>query len=121
MKKVSLILFLFLCGCADHVTLIQAQLLDTVGFWHGLWHGIIFPFAWVISLFNNASIYAIYNNGGWYNFGFFSGVIIIFIIFDEFTRARIRARMKHMLSHTISKKDVGMTYLTSLTEKLKSH
>ena len=75
----TLILLCFLAleltGCADSVTFVQAEKMDPVGFWYGLWHGIIFPFAWICSLFSDSiAIYAIYNNGGWYDFGFFIGV-----------------------------------------------
>ena len=66
---------LILSGCADYVSLEQAVEMSKVGFWHGLWHGIIFPVAWIVSLFSESTaIYAIYNNGGWYDFGFFVGV-----------------------------------------------
>ncbi len=66
---------LLLSGCADTVTFDQAAKMTEVGFWHGLWHGMILPFAWFFSLFNDSiSIYAIYNNGGWYDFGFFMGI-----------------------------------------------
>ena len=66
---------LLLSGCADTVTFDQAAKMTEVGFWHGLWHGMILPFAWFFSLFSDSiSIYAIYNNGGWYDFGFFVGV-----------------------------------------------
>ena len=45
------------------------------GFWAGLWHGIIAPIAFVVSLFNsNVSIYEINNNGRWYEFGFLIGI-----------------------------------------------
>ena len=41
------------------------------GFWTGLWHGAIAPITFVVSLFNdNVGMYAIHNNGGWYNAGF---------------------------------------------------
>ena len=44
---------------------------NVAGFWQGIWHGIIHPATFVISLFNdNVSIYAVHNNGGWYDFGF---------------------------------------------------
>jgi len=44
------------------------------GFWAGLWHGIIMPFTFIVSLFNpDVGIYEINNNGGWYNFGFVVG------------------------------------------------
>lgn len=79
MKKLHVItaitLALLLTNCADSVTLAQAIEIEKVGFWYGLWHGICFPFAWVGSLFvDSISVYAIYNNGGWYDFGFFLGV-----------------------------------------------
>jgi hypothetical protein len=49
------------------------------GFWQGLWHGFISPFAFLISLFSDSvHIYETHNNGGWYNFGFMFGASIIF-------------------------------------------
>jgi hypothetical protein len=66
---------LVLSGCADSVSLAEAAVKTPVGFWFGLWHGLILPFAWLASLFDSdVAIYAIYNNGGWYDFGFFLGV-----------------------------------------------
>lgn len=66
---------LLLSGCAESVNLNQAAAMPPVGFWHGLWHGLILPFAWLISLFDSdVAIYAVYNNGGWYDFGFVLGV-----------------------------------------------
>jgi len=48
------------------------------GFWLGLWHGIIAPITFIISLFkDNVSMYEIHNNGGWYNFGFLLGLTAI--------------------------------------------
>ena len=47
------------------------------GFLEGVWHGFIFPIAWVFSLFvDNVAVYAVPNNGGWYDFGFFLGVVV---------------------------------------------
>ena len=44
------------------------------GFWLGLWHGLISPITFVISLFTkNVRFYDVHNNGGWYNFGFVLG------------------------------------------------
>jgi hypothetical protein len=51
----------------------------TYGFWSGLWHGIISPVTFIISLFTrNVNLYEVHNNGNWYNFGFILGVMIIF-------------------------------------------
>lgn len=69
------ILALLLSGCADKVSFTTAATHAPVGFWYGLWHGMILPFSWLISLFSDdVAVYAIYNNGGWYNFGFVLGV-----------------------------------------------
>lgn len=52
---------------------------DVAGFWLGLWHGIIAPVTFVISLFTEeVSLYEIHNNGGWYDFGFVLGAGILF-------------------------------------------
>ena len=48
------------------------------GFLLGVWHGFIFPVAWVLSLFfENIAIYAVPNDGGWYDFGYFVGIVFI--------------------------------------------
>jgi len=48
------------------------------GFLLGLWHGFIFPIAWIVSLFaDNVAVYAVPNNGGWYDFGYFVGIVFI--------------------------------------------
>ena len=47
------------------------------GFLEGLWHGFIFPVAWIVSLFSSdAAIYAVPNDGGWYDFGYFLGIVV---------------------------------------------
>jgi hypothetical protein len=47
------------------------------GFLLGLWHGFIFPVAWVVSLFvSQIAVYAVPNNGGWYDFGYFLGIVV---------------------------------------------
>jgi hypothetical protein len=47
------------------------------GFLLGLWHGFIFPVAWIVSLFvPKVAIYAVPNNGGWYDFGYFLGIVV---------------------------------------------
>ncbi len=49
------------------------------GFWMGLWHGIISPITFVISLFTeNVNLYEVHNSGGWYDFGFVLGAGILF-------------------------------------------
>lgn len=64
-----------LSACAEAVaTAVQPQ---APGFLFGLWHGFIFPVAWVMSLFvPDIAVYAVPNNGGWYDFGFFLGIVV---------------------------------------------
>ena len=46
----------------------------TAGFWKGLWHGLIAPITFVISIFTkNVRFYEVHNSGFWYNFGFVLG------------------------------------------------
>ena len=50
---------------------------EVTGFWKGLWHGIIAPVTFVISLFTDkVHMYEVHNNGSWYNFGFLLGMLI---------------------------------------------
>jgi hypothetical protein len=52
---------------------------ETASFFQGLWHGIILPVTFVISLFTkDVNVYETHNDGGWYNFGFFLGLAMIF-------------------------------------------
>ncbi|MEO6360185.1 MAG: hypothetical protein ABIO43_06390 [Sphingomicrobium sp.] len=71
------VLSLALSACAATQTA-QAVAPQAPGFWLGVWHGFIFPVAWIVSLFSdNVSIYAVPNNGGWYDFGFFVGIVFL--------------------------------------------
>ena len=64
-----------LSGCADRTVLDQVIEVEKVGFLHGLWHGVIFPFSFVLSFFmDDVAIYATYNNDELYLFGYIIGV-----------------------------------------------
>ncbi len=44
------------------------------GFLAGLWHGLILPITFIVSLFSmNVRIYETNNSGRWYDFSFFLG------------------------------------------------
>lgn len=44
------------------------------GFWLGIWHGLIAPITFIISIFSRTvHLYEVHNNGSWYNFGFVLG------------------------------------------------
>ena len=74
--KLALPACLALTACA------ASQAADAVapqapGFLLGLWHGFIFPVAWIVSLFTDRiAIYAVPNSGGWYDFGYFLGIVV---------------------------------------------
>lgn len=73
------ILFIaFISGCADVTPITQCATTDPYGFWSGLWHGIIAPISFIGSLFSDdIAMYAVNNNGGWYDFGFVLGAGIL--------------------------------------------
>ena len=49
------------------------------GFWLGLWHGLITPITFLVSLFTErVSIYEVHNNGNWYDFGYVLGLMVAF-------------------------------------------
>ena len=71
-------LLLLLAACARQVPEGVSQAAQAPGFLWGLWHGFVFPFAWIGSLFSSdIAVYAVPNNGGWYDFGFFLGVTVL--------------------------------------------
>jgi len=76
-----LVMMLAISGCAagpNELVNIPDEEGKVAGFWQGLWHGFISPFAFLISLFSDTvHIYEIHNNGRWYNFGFLFGLSII--------------------------------------------
>ncbi|HCY41559.1 MAG TPA: hypothetical protein DHV48_09415 [Prolixibacteraceae bacterium] len=70
-----MIAVILLSSCAEVQNIEACKTGHTYGFFGGLWHGIIAPVSFVISLFSdNVAVWAINNNGGWYTFGFLIGV-----------------------------------------------
>ena len=79
MTFMFLLVVVMICctSCADvsHVEKCLPVTEHTYGFWGGLWHGIIAPFAFIGELFSDdIAVYAHNNNGGWYDFGFVLGI-----------------------------------------------
>jgi hypothetical protein len=73
----SLAPLLLLAGCAASQAA-AAVSPQAPGFLYGVWHGFIFPIAWILSLFMpDVSVYAVPNNGGWYDFGYFVGIVFL--------------------------------------------
>ena len=62
------------CAATEAPTAVQH---GSPGFLYGLWHGFIFPVAWIVSLFTDKfAIYSVPNNCGWYEFGYFLGIFV---------------------------------------------
>ncbi len=76
-----ILLAVLLVGCLagpNELTRTPREGGDVAGFWQGLWHGIIAPVTFIVSLFTrNVTFYEVHNNGGWYNFGFVLGAGIL--------------------------------------------
>lgn len=48
------------------------------GFWLGLWHGVIAPVTFVVTLFaDDVGVYEVHNSGALYNLGFLLGVGVL--------------------------------------------
>ncbi len=79
---IAILAMLLLAGCAAGINpTVDIPDVDgkSAGFWSGLWHGVISPVTFIISLFSdNVNVYEVYNSGNWYDFGFMFGVSIIF-------------------------------------------
>jgi hypothetical protein len=76
---VILSLMILSTACAQAVDVQSVVSTEPYGFWSGCWHGIIAPISFFISLFDqDVAIYAVNNNGGWYDFGFVLGAGILF-------------------------------------------
>ena len=84
MRRVRVVLLiaglaLILAACAPGPNPAMVDTADVAGFWQGLWHGIIAPVTFFISLFTDrVNIYEVVNNGNWYDFGFVLGAGILF-------------------------------------------
>lgn len=73
------LIILMLSSCAEVTPIDPSVTAEPYGFFSGLWHGIIAPFSFFGSLFSeDIAMYAVNNNGGWYDFGFVLGAGILF-------------------------------------------
>jgi hypothetical protein len=77
-RTTALLVPLLLAACAREMPGAVSHAPATPGFLWGLWHGFVFPWAWIGSLFDpKIAVYAVPNNGGWYDFGFFVGITVL--------------------------------------------
>ena len=83
-----LILTLASCAHSPNVTVHVADSTHIYGFWGGVWHGMIMFFSFIGSLFDDSiKVYAVNNNGHWYDFGYVGGFGIIVRITSSLLKA----------------------------------
>ena len=71
----ALALTLTACVATEASSAIQPE---APGFFLGVWHGFIFPVAFIVSIFTDQiSIYAVPNSGIWYDAGYFVGICFL--------------------------------------------
>jgi hypothetical protein len=78
-----ILLAIFTVSCADvaHVTFTNPNE-HVYGFWGGTWHGMtMFPSFIGSLIWDDIAVYAVHNNGGWYDFGFVGGFFIMLRFF----------------------------------------
>lgn len=88
MRKFIILIAVFailLTGCADVSSIEHLDPSEHVyGFWGGTWHGMIMVPSFIGSLiWDDVAVYAVNNNGGWYDFGFIGGFWIILKLFGS--------------------------------------
>ncbi len=74
LMPLMLLLMISLTGCVpgDGKNTVD----DPAGFFWGVWHGWIAPISLIVGLFKeDIRIYEIYNNGWWYDLGFYIAII----------------------------------------------
>ena len=75
---IALTAVLLLSACASQIDAGVSAAPEAPGFWWGLWHGFIFPWSFLGSLFNpGIAVYGVPNKGGWYDFGYFCGICFL--------------------------------------------
>ncbi len=81
MIALLLLIILLLSACAPGPNPLQNVPPEggtVAGFWLGLWHGIIAPITFIISIFrSDVHFYEVHNNGFWYNLGFVLGAGVL--------------------------------------------
>lgn len=79
-SSLTVLSFLLLfSACAEVTNIEDCVVEEPYGFFFGIWHGVIAPVSFVLSVFfDDIAMYAVNNTGGWYDFGFVLGAGILF-------------------------------------------
>ena len=74
-----ILLLLLFSSCAEVANIEDCVTDEPYGFFFGVWHGVLAPVSFVLSVFmEDIAMYAVNNAGGWYDFGFVLGAGILF-------------------------------------------
>ena len=74
-----ILLLVLFSSCAEVSNIEDCVTEEPYGFFFGVWHGVIAPVSFVLSVFmEDVAMYAVNNTGGWYDFGFVLGAGILF-------------------------------------------
>jgi hypothetical protein len=74
-----ILLLVLFSSCAEVSNIEDCVTDEPYGFFFGIWHGVIAPVSFVLSVFfDDIAMYAVNNTGGWYDFGFVLGAGILF-------------------------------------------
>ena len=74
-----LVILVLFSSCAAVTNIEDCVTDEPYGFFFGIWHGLIAPVSFVLSVFfDDIAMYAVNNTGGWYDFGFVLGAGILF-------------------------------------------
>jgi hypothetical protein len=74
-----LVILVLFSSCAEVTNIEDCVTDEPYGFFFGVWHGIIAPVSFVLSVFfDDIAMYGVNNTGGWYDFGFVLGAGILF-------------------------------------------
>jgi len=97
---ICLILVFILSSCVAGPNELEKMPNDqgkVAGFWKGIWHGLIAPITFIISIFSKSvRFYEVHNSGFWYNFGFVlgAGLFLSGGILGRGKRIRRKSRIK---------------------------
>jgi hypothetical protein len=78
MRVLAIVLIgLLLVACAHQPLPPEVAPTNLPGFWYGVFHGATAVFSLIGSYFYDVRIYAFPNNGGWYDFGYVIGLLLV--------------------------------------------
>ena len=73
--SILIIVIITITSCIHRPDLTECITTEPDGFWNGLIHGFVAPFAFIASIFgSDYTLYSPNNTGNWYDFGYLWGI-----------------------------------------------